>query len=729
MCGIAGFAEFGPERTPAQARRGLVEAMAARLTHRGPDEATGLEWRGVSIAFRRLSINGIRAGSQPFHSADGRISACVNGELYNHRELRLELPERDRLRSGSDCEVLPDLCSRFGVAAFERINGMFAAVVLDRGARELLLVRDRMGIKPLFYVHRPDTGRLIFASELKALFAHPDVPRRFDWLAALTVQPWPRSGQQEFPSFFDRIERVPPGGVVRVDLETGALTTERYWDLEQAAAELAPPLRSEAPRRFRELLDRSVDYRVTADAGVGLFLSGGIDSVAIAALAAPRRRVPTFSVWNPATVASGDAAASRLAARSLGLTNHAVCIDGSNPPTPDDWRNLLWACELFSITPEQWYKFQLHAYARAMDPALKVVLIGQGADEFLGGYLQRLTGLRRTLDSGDWNLVEQALASGRCAREVVAAGVNPYYQRLFRDGSLDAAALDPGPKETWRRYRARYRVNLDYHLWHEDRTAAAHGIENRVPFLDHRLLAFVASIPESQHARWFSDKRLLRRAVADLVPPELAVRPKAFFYAGPGELDAYRLISGVLEADGGALLEQAAAGSRASDGPLTEYGLRTLAARVLADPALREFTPLMNLVNMGVLAELAARTDRADPVRPGRPPQQLDEPGMARLLATGRELDGASVLALSSSFSLLEMRRPGYGEARAGTPLLAEGNELREDIDNSALASFLERADGRASVDDIAAEAGLDVDTLWPALREAMDLGLLVRLR
>jgi hypothetical protein len=102
---------------------------------------------------------------------------------------------------------------------------------------------------------------------------------------------------------------------------------------------------------------------------------------------------------------------------------------------------------------------------------------------------------------------------------------------------------------------------------------------------------------------------------------------------------------------------------------------------------------------------------------------------MARLLATGRELDGASVLALSSSFSLLEMRRPGYGEARAGTPLLAEGNELREDIDNSALASFLERADGRASVDDIAAEAGLDVDTLWPALREAMDLGLLVRLR
>lgn len=726
MCGIAGIVEFGEFRRDARERRSNAVAMAEALAHRGPDEASAFDWQTVSVAFRRLSINGIDAGSQPFHSRDGRISAFVNGELYNHADLRRELPDAARLDTGSDCEVLPDLFARHGSRAFERINGMFAAVVLDRTARQLFLVRDRLGIKPLFYVHQPGTGRLIFASELKALFRHPETPRRFDWRAALQSHAWPRPGDESLPSFFVGVERVPPGSILQLDLDRGEIRIEHYWRLEQAAAELQPVRRSEAPRRFRELLADSVRYRIDAEAGVGLFLSGGIDSVAIAALAAGRRPIPTFSVWNHATVASGDAAASRRAATALGLENDAVRIDAARAPTPDDWRNLLWACELFSITAEQWYKFQLHAHVRARDPRLKVILLGQGSDEFLGGYVQRLTGLRRRLDSGDWNHIERALAAGQKGRALAVADVNPIYHRWFAEGLLDAAPLDDGPVETWRRYRARYRLNLDYHLWHEDRTAAAHGIENRVPFLDHRLLEFMASIPESQHARWFTDKRLLRDAMADAIPSELAQRAKGFFFRGPGEHDAYRLVAGVLRADDGALLEQAEAGSRATDGPLRGAGLRSLAERVLADPALRGITPLMALVNMGVLADLAADGCAGVPVRWGAPPEELDEPGMARLLEAPTEPDIDTVLAMSSAFSLLEVRRPGFGESPAGTALLAEGDELREAIGNPDLSAILLHVDGRSSVKRLADRVGIDADRLLPAIRDAIDLGLLV---
>jgi len=728
MCGIVGFVEFGNARSAAAERRAVLAAMASTLAQRGPDESTGLEWQGVSIAFRRLSINGIDGGSQPFHSRDGQISAFVNGELYNHVELRRTLSDSALLDSGSDCEVLPDLFARHGAGAFERINGMFAAVVLDRRARQLLLIRDRLGIKPLFYVYRRDIGRLIFGSELKALFPNTDVPRQFDWLAGLRSNRWPKPGEDSLPSFFEGIQRVPPAGIVRIGLDSGNMEVSRFWDLERGAAELEPPSRSEAPERFRTLLADSVRYRVTADAGIGLFLSGGIDSVAIAALAAPHRRIPTFSVWNHATVASGDAFASQKAAQSLGLPNNAVRIDGADAPLPDDWRNLLWACELFSITAEQWYKFQLHAHVRNRYPGLKVILLGQGADEFLGGYMHWLTGLSRTLDAGDLNHVERALATGQQERAIETADINPIYRPLFRDGTLNAGALDDGPGGTWQRYRGRYRQNLDYHLWHEDRTAAAHGIENRVPFLDHRLLEFVASIPESQRARWFVNKRILREAVAKLLPVELARRRKGYFFYGPGELDAHRMVAQVLRADNGALLDQAAAGSLATDGPLTEKGLRSLTKQVLEDPALRGLTTLMHLVNMGVLADMASNAPSTPPVRGGEPPAILDDRGKRELLDAQVNPGANSVLALSAALSLLEVRRPGRNEPPAGTSLVAENDELIEEIHNPALVLFLMRVDGRSSLAEIAAEAELDIDELLPPIREALDLGLLVQL-
>ncbi|OAB58532.1 hypothetical protein AY599_08385 [Leptolyngbya valderiana BDU 20041] len=733
MCGIVGFVECAGPTRPEVERERIATAMARQLIHRGPDEASALHWNNVALGFRRLSINDLRHGSQPFHSADGRISAFVNGELYNHRELRAGLASRDLLRTGSDCEVLPFLFEEHGLRAFEHINGMFAAVVLDRENRELILARDRMGIKPLFYAPGATPGRWIFASEIKAMLAHPEVDARFDWRRALQQGSWPLADLEERPSGFTGIERVPPGGLIRIDLETGRIETTRYWQLEQAAAGRTPPMRSEVSEQFRSLLADSVRARLMADAGVGLFLSGGIDSVAIAGLAAQHESIPTFSVWNEATVASGDAAASRAAATAFGLPNHAVRLSMQDAPSPDDWRNLLWACELPTITAEQWFKFRLHAYARQSDAALKVILLGQGADEFLGGYLHWMTGIRRAEGREAWHHVERALAAARREQAVDAAGLAPPFRPWFEAGWLDARHLAKAPATSWAAYRQRYRTNLDYHLWHEDRTAAAHGIENRVPFLDHRLLEFLASIPESQHARWFSDKHLLREAMQGLVPSSLVNRPKGYFFYGSAQVEVYRMMAKMLQADSGALLEQAVVGSQATGGPLNSTGMRAVAGQVLSDPALRGLTPLLYLVNMGVLADLARHREALPDTRAGIPPEVLGDAELQSMLDAAGETPGAVALTdvheLASGISLMEMRRPAPGDSEAGTLVLVEAGRLIQRVRDPAMITYLSEVDGQRSLETIASEFDLDLEGLRRAVFEALELGLLARTR
>jgi len=383
----------------------------------------------------------------------------------------------------------------------------------------------------------------------------------------------------------------------------------------------------------------------------------------------PLSHDPTLHSRPHSPLASGDAAASREAAEAFGLPNHAVRVDLKDAPRPDDWRNLLWACELYSITNEQWFKYRLHACARELDPSLKVILLGQGADEFLGGYLQWLTGLRRAEGREAWTAVDRALDARRRREAVESTGVASSFQPWFETGWLDASDLAGPAESTWHAYRARYRTNLDYHLWHEDRTSAAHGIENRVPFLDHRLLEFLAAIPAEHHARWFSDKNILRTAMRGVVPEALARRPKGYFFYGSGQIEAHRMTARLLRADGDALLNHALAGSQATGGPLTASGLHAIAKHVLDDPALRNIGPLLFLVNMGVLADLALRAEVQPDVRPGLAPEIMDSQAVRNAIASNRSAPGGvssdAVFALASGLSLLEMRRPAVHESPA----------------------------------------------------------------
>ncbi len=181
MCGIAGLIHLDGRPLSEPEDRLILERMGNAMQHRGPDDAGITVWNNLGLVFRRLSIIDIEGGAQPFHTQDGRISSITNGEIYNHRDLRTHLAKRHKFRAESDCEVLPFLYLDRGLEMFEPVNGMFATALLDRHLNRLLLARDRLGEKPLFYCVLPNRHTLVFASELKALFAHPEVPRRFDW--------------------------------------------------------------------------------------------------------------------------------------------------------------------------------------------------------------------------------------------------------------------------------------------------------------------------------------------------------------------------------------------------------------------------------------------------------------------------------------------------------------------------------------------------------------------
>jgi asparagine synthase (glutamine-hydrolysing) len=619
MCGIAGYVNLDGRPLAPESAAPLLAAMGRALHHRGPDDTRIMMWDNVGFIFKRLSIVDLAGGAQPFETADGAVSAMVNGQIYNHRDIRASLLHARSLRTRSDCEVVPYLYLERELALFDSVNGMFAVALLDRAKRRLLLARDRLGVKPLFYCIA-DNGRvLVFASELKGLFAHPAVPRVFDWSAVVVDIRSNQATPREYRSGFEGIDRVPAAGILDVDLRRGSIAISEYWTL--------PPRDEPSERRpashyidgYSALLEESVRMRLMADVGYGLFLSGGVDSSTIAAIAARDGAFPTFSVLSQSTAGSGDAEAAHEVAAALKLPNHQVYFDeASLAVSPDEWRRILWHCELPHSTVEQLFKFYLHAFARERYPDLKVMLLGQGSDEFNGGYLSMLLG--RDVDSNpdDWTAAGVRLSAPSPARSPMAVGAplplgNTSASRALQRGFAFRPPVRPGARATWDLYVDCFRENLAMHLWHEDRTAAAHSIENRVPFLDYRLVEFLARVPVEHHGALFVNKQILRRAAERLLPKAFAWRPKGYFLFGAQEEHAFRMMYAILRRNRGELVEQAIAGSLRTNGPLEPDGFRAYAAEVGRDPTGHGVGTLTSFVNMGLLADMADREVRFAP--------------------------------------------------------------------------------------------------------------------
>jgi asparagine synthase (glutamine-hydrolysing) len=488
--------------------------MADQLSLRGPDDEQVYVDEWFALAFRRLSIIDVAGGRQPIWNEAGTCCVVVNGEIYNHRELRRALAHH-RFSTCSDSEVVLHLYEDSGPAGLEHLRGMFAIAVWDRAEAKLFLARDRFGIKPLYYAETAQG--LLFASELKALLRHPACPRDLAWSDCARQS-------RRISTFIKGVELLPAAHYI-VTTSGEQVRPRRYWALDEQEEHDSFRSASWYVARYADLFEDAVEEHLQSEGPVGVFLSGGLDSSMIVGRAAcVRADLHCFTVKDPRTIECGDVAAAEAVAQLCEVPLHAGWFD---PLTFWDeidfslevFEYFVWALDKPFFGLEPVYKHELHRYAKTVSPNLKVILLGQGADEFAGGYSHALD-----VDHASW---EEFV--GTCRQRWLSL-----LQPVTRESTpeLGELMLDrPPPCHT------STRPDLDlhlwqlqwYNLWHEDRTCAAQGIESRVPFLDHRLVELLASIPERLQAELLWDKAIIRQAAARWLPPELAQRRKVPF--------------------------------------------------------------------------------------------------------------------------------------------------------------------------------------------------------
>lgn len=549
MCGICGFVGEG---SPA-----VLGRMVESLRHRGPDGDGTWTAANVGLGMRRLAIIDPRDGKQPVFSEDGDIVAVFNGEIYNHGELRAALETRGHRfhTDHSDSEIIPHLYQEYGIDFPKKINGMFAIAIWDSRARRLILARDHVGIKPLYYSH--GSSGTVFGSEPKAILLHPKVSSDPDFSAIhhyFTLKNIPAPS-----SAFRDIRQLPPGSLAVI--EGGCLAERRWWkptfkvDLRMTEQDMADHIRA--------LLTDSINLQLSADVPIGAYLSGGLDSSSVVALMAGSvgTAIKTFTLVYPA--ASSGKAADRLFARRIseryGTDHHELAIEPDH--LIDDIEPVLAAFdEPFSGVISTFF------LTRLMRRHITVALSGDGADELFGSYLahrlaqpmaavlnapsllgeetaeaslllspfandrERLRELARAGSEAGWRFslfladeMEKRALYTPAMRDAVAASSTfrliqerlaeiPTDDPLNRILELDAATLLP-----------------DQVLAFVDRLSMAHGLEVRPPFLDPRLVEFAAGLPGHVKIRNGRVKHILKEAMRGVLPDDLIDRPKEGF--------------------------------------------------------------------------------------------------------------------------------------------------------------------------------------------------------
>ncbi|MBI4516432.1 MAG: asparagine synthase (glutamine-hydrolyzing) [Deltaproteobacteria bacterium] len=551
MCGIAGAFAYGEAAAPDLE---LIRAMTETLVHRGPDDAGYHVCDPVALGHRRLSIIDLNGGHQPMANEDERVWLVCNGELYNFRELRLELEAHGHaFRSRSDTEVIVHAYEQWGDDCVLRFNGMFAFALWDANQRRLLLARDHFGVKPLYYTTSGHT--LLFASEVKALLASGRVAAEID-PAALELflhyrfVPSPHT-------LLRGVQRLAPGH--RVICDQRGLRGERYWaPVPQPDCGLSE---AQYVASLRQRLSRAVERQLVSDVPVGAFLSGGVDSSAITALMARRgSRVRTFCVGFAGDEPLSELGAAREVAAWLGTEHHEVTLSAREfaEALPACIRHLEEPTTTTSIVP-------LFVLARLAATQVKVVLTGQGADEPFGGYhrylgerygvwYRRLPACLRQLLVTP--LVERLPGQERLKRAVRSLGnaddatrflalyallPAPMMARLWGEPSRLSPAQLLAPIERWRAgvraldplSQLMYidaRLSLaDDLLLYGDKMTMAWSLEARVPFLDLDLMQVAESVPAALKLKGMVRKYIHKQAVMAWLPEHIVRRRKLGF--------------------------------------------------------------------------------------------------------------------------------------------------------------------------------------------------------
>ncbi len=579
MCGLAGY--LG-QPADAAGSRALLERMIHALAHRGPDGYGFHVEPGVGLAHARLSIIDLSTGDQPIHNPSRTVWTVFNGEIFNFVELRADLEARGHVfYTHSDTEVIVHLYDRYGDAFVEHLNGQFAIALWDARRQRLVLARDRAGIRPLF--HTRARGAVWFASEIKALLAV--LPERAHLHARGLVEALTFWAPADPDTAFEGVSSLPPGHLLSIEAD-GTETLTQYWDWSFPPAGTTAPFASleQATDELRTLLVDAVRLQLRADVPVGAYLSGGLDSSGIVAMIRGFTDTPvrTFSVaFDDAEF--DESAHQQAMVRHLG-TDHTT-LRVSRREIGDAFPRLVRHAEAPLLRTAPVPMMLLSARVRA--EGYKVVLTGEGADEVFGGYdlfkeakvrrfwarqpdstlrpklLGRLYGYLENSPVRNPAFAQSFFGQGMdyLARPVFAhvprwttsqralaflspemrAAVGVWDAPSWYERRLPPAIMSWGPLARDQYVEAKSLLAAYLLAAQGDRVAAANSIEGRVPYLDHRVIEFGNRLPEHWKIRGMTEKYLLRRALADLLPVDIVTRTKqpyrapdsqSFFEAG-----------------------------------------------------------------------------------------------------------------------------------------------------------------------------------------------------
>jgi len=543
MCGICGFMNW---RSGERSEAAIVEDMLRAIRHRGPDGSRSLVLDGIALGFNRLSFIDLDGGMQPIQNEDKTISMICNGEVFNFQELRDELAAKGHVFSTrTDVEVIVHLYEEHGPDFVSRLNGQFAIALYDEKCRQLLLVRDPIGICPLFYT--VVGGRVVFASEIKAILEYPGVERRLNLKAVDQLMNFP--GIVSPVTFFDGIYSLECGHMLLIT-PGQEIRNREYWDLVYSAEEGEDKGEAYYAERLRELLRDAISKRLVADVPIGFYISGGLDSSVVACFIAKYLLNGCYSF--SAEIGSGDLDESRfqkMIRDTVGSTHYSVKVSED-----EIWASLQSVIYHAEAAVKESYDAAAYLLSGLVrqSPA-KAVLTGQGSDEFFCGYVGYMLDLFRNMQKGrmsaeECEVNERLWGDPYFRYERIHPEIRKIHTKLYsRDvrGEIDtfsAFAHSPinvdrvrGLSSQRRRSYIDWKLRLSDHLLgeHGDRMFFSHSVEGRHPFLDRDLLAFVANMPDKYKLNGTNEKYILKKAAEGIVPDEI-LRRKKFPFQAPG---------------------------------------------------------------------------------------------------------------------------------------------------------------------------------------------------
>ena len=549
MCGIAGVLSLAGKPVSLEE----VEAMCDAMVHRGPNDAGYHAAQEAVIGMRRLSIIDIDGGHQPVHNENKTVWVVFNGEIYNFKALREALERQGhRFYTDTDTEVIVHLYEQYGESCVDKMRGMFAFAVWDESRKTLLLARDRLGIKPLFYT--VVDGRLAFGSELKVVLQLPEVERKLNWGSVNHLFSAMTTSSAE--SIVDGVHKLKPGHILTASPRNG-VKVRQYWDVE------FDPDYSKTEQHFverlRDLLEESVRLRLIADVPLGAFLSGGIDSSAVVATMARISSGPvkTFSIGFP-DKDYNELDYARQVARKFGTDHHELVVDPNVLSIIDD---LPWFLdEPFGDSSA----IPTYMVSKLASEHVTVVLSGDGGDELFAGYdkyvkerterrLEQIPTPVRGLAGIVGRSMQEGMKGRNFLRHLALSGADRFFDSniLFREAEK-LSLFEPDayehiqnedPRSPWKQFLRNGKMHwlsaLQYMdiknylpndiLTKVDRMSMAHSIEARVPLLDHKFVEFAATIPPELKLQGKTTKYIFKKAMEGILPDEILYRPKRGF--------------------------------------------------------------------------------------------------------------------------------------------------------------------------------------------------------